>query len=157
MIRPLDQMVLMVFLVKKAWHVIREDLYQLCIDFHDHLADLKSINYSYITLVPKKENPENINDFRPISLLNTSMKIVTKLLANRLQRVMPNVVHDNQYGFIKGKSIQDCLGWAFECLHQCHHSRREIIIVKLDFEKAFDMVEHAVIIRMLIAKGFPRK
>lgn len=47
---------------------------------------------------------------RPVSLLNTSIKIITKLLTNRLQRVIPQIVHDNQYGFIKGKSIQDCLG-----------------------------------------------
>jgi hypothetical protein len=107
--------------------------------------------------VPKKENPECINDFRSIALLNTSLKILTKLLANRLQRKMQRVVHDNQYGFIKGKSIQDCLGWAFEFLHQCHHSKREIIILKLNFEKAFDVVEHSVIISMLASKGFPAK
>jgi hypothetical protein len=145
------------FFVKKTWHIIKEDLYKMCADFYDHLADLKSINYSYITLVPKKHNPETVNDFRPISLLNTSMKIITKLLANRLQKEMPRVVHANQYGFIKGKSIQDCLGWAFEFIHQCHHSRREIIILKLDFEKAFNMVEHSVIIEMLKAKGFSQR
>jgi hypothetical protein len=98
------------YFVKKAWHIIRQDIYRLCSEFYNHEADLKSINYSYITLVPKKENLECINDFRPIALLNTSLKILTKFLANRLQRKMQRVVHDNQYGFIKGKSIQDCLG-----------------------------------------------
>jgi len=61
-----------------------ERTFTSCHDFHSHSADLKSINSSYITLVPKKDNPETVNDFRPISLLNTPLKIIAKLLTNRL-------------------------------------------------------------------------
>jgi hypothetical protein len=71
--------------------------------------------------------------------------------------VATQVVDKNQYGFVKGKSIQDCLGWAFEFLHQCHQSKREIVILKLDFEKAFDLVEFSIVLDMLRAKGFPDK
>lgn len=67
------------------------------------------------------------------------------------------LVHENQYGLIKNKSIQDCLGWAFEYLYQCKHSRRGIVVLKLDFEKAFDVVEHLVILKMMEAKGFPAR
>lgn len=116
--------------------------------------DVSSINGSLITLIPKKDSPQFINDYMPISLLNYSVKFLTKLLANRLQRVVLSVIHTNQYGFIKGRTIQDCLAWAYQFLHICHKSKGQIVILKLDFEKAFDMVEHEVILQMFLHKGF---
>lgn len=60
----------------------------------------------------------------PISLLNSSVKMITKLLANRLQPIITTLVHKNQYAFIHSKTTQDCLAWAFEYLHLCHHPKK---------------------------------
>jgi hypothetical protein len=143
--------------IKKCWQIIKHDFYALCEEFYNGSANLECINSSYITLVPKTSNPETVSDFRPISLLNISVKLLTKILADRLQLVILKLVHSNQYGFICSRTIQDCLAWSFEYIHQCHYSRREAIILKLDFEKAFNTIEHTAILQMLEQFGFPER
>ena len=85
----------------------------------------------------------------PISLLDGPIKILTKLLANKVQSCIMSLIHQNQYGFIKNKTIQACLSWAFQYLHMCHASKREIVCINLDFEKAFDKIEQHTIISMM--------
>jgi hypothetical protein len=143
--------------IKGCWPLISEDFYRLYRTFHSGEICLKSINSSFITQIPKKDAPQTASDYRPISLLNTSLKRVTKLLANRLQGVIRGMIHKNQYGFIKTRTIQDCLAWALEYIHICHKSKRDLIILKLDFEKAFDKVEHEAILEILRNKGIEAK
>jgi hypothetical protein len=134
-----------------------KDIYQLCFDFHEGSLNLESINMGYITLIPKVATPETMNDYGPITLLNCVLKIVTKLLADRLQKVVLKIVHKNQYGFLKGRTIQDCLAWAFEFIHQCQSSGQEILLLKLDFAKAFDTIEHNAMIKIMKQMGFDNK
>jgi mannosylglycoprotein endo-beta-mannosidase len=87
--------------LKKCWNLVAPEFYKLCEEFYNGSLCLRSINSSFITLVPKIDNPRLSGDFRPISLLNSSIKVITKLLAQRLQRVIMRLIHRNQYGFIK--------------------------------------------------------
>jgi hypothetical protein len=107
--------------LKKNWPIISHDFYKLCSAFFDNTVCLRSINSSFITLVPKVDLPRKVTNIRSISLLNSSIKLITKMLANRLQQIITSLVHKNQYGFIKTRTIQDCLAWSYEYLHLCHH------------------------------------
>ena len=90
--------------VKRCWQIIKEDFYKLCEVFFNLEVNLESINNSFITLVAKINNPESVNDYRPISLLNMDIKLLTKLLADRLQLVILKLLHANQYGFIRSRT-----------------------------------------------------
>ena len=69
------------YFIKSCWETIKGYFYSLCFDF---FKDLQSINNPFITLIPKTNNPVSVNYIRPISLLHCVLKIITKLLANRL-------------------------------------------------------------------------
>ncbi|XP_020168394.1 uncharacterized protein [Aegilops tauschii subsp. strangulata] len=143
--------------LKSCWQIIKTDFYKMCHDFQAGGLDITSISEGYITLIPKISSPETANDYKPITLLNCCLEIITKILANRLQEVILKIIHKNQYGFIKGRTIQDCLAWTFEYIHQCHASEREIILLKLDFANAFDMIEHAPMLEIMKHMGFDDK
>ena len=83
--------------------------------------------------------------------------MITKLLANRIEKIMLQVVHRNHNGFMKGRSIQDCLTWAFQYIHLCQKSKREIVLLKLDFAKAFDTIDHDAMIEIMRNMGFNDK
>lgn len=65
------------------------------------------VNYSFVTLIPKKDNPNSFLDYRPISLINSLYKVLSKVLANRMKQVLPTVIDKAQSAFVGGRNIYD--------------------------------------------------
>lgn len=76
-------------------------------DFHSNGKLVKGFNPSFICLIPKKEMTQKLEDYRPISLIGRVYKIISKILAIRLSKVIDSVVNGNQSAFIEGRNIMD--------------------------------------------------
>lgn len=99
------------------WDTIRKDVYKFVLHILNQGGSLKCINDTFITIVPKIKEPKKVSDFRPISICNVIYKIVTKVLANILKIVLPNIISINQSAFELGKLITDNILVAYETLH----------------------------------------
>jgi hypothetical protein len=92
---------------KEFWEVLKVDLLNFFAEFYHNGKLTKGLNSTFIALIPKVENPQRVADFRPISLVSSVYKILSKVLANRLRMVVGNVVSASQSAFIKGRQILD--------------------------------------------------
>jgi len=93
-----------------------------------------------ITLVPKEPEAKNLKKFRPISLINCSFKLFSKLLNDRLIDVADRLISSNQTAYIKGRYILESVVAAHELIHEVHKHKDAGVILKLDYEKAYDRV-----------------
>lgn len=125
---------------QSCWDIVKYDLLQLFDDFHKENADISRINYGIITLLPKVTDAARIQQFRPICLLNYLYKLITKTLALRLEVVAEKLIHPNQTTFMKGRNIMSGIMILHEVIHETKRRKQIGVILKLDFEKAYDKV-----------------
>lgn len=124
-------------------------------DFSNDQLDIKRLNYGVITIVPKLKEANNIKQFRPICLLNVDYKYFNKVLTNRLVPIARKVIGKQQTGFIKGRNILEGVVVLHEVLHELRTSKRKGLIMKIDFEKAYDRVRWSFLEQVMVGKGFP--
>ncbi|WVZ94091.1 hypothetical protein U9M48_040028 [Paspalum notatum var. saurae] len=141
-----------------CWQLIKEDVMAvLTAVLLGRVAKFQLLNSAFITLLPKKADALEVKDYRPISLVHSVAKLVTKLLANRLAPRLSDLVSVNQSAFVKGRSIQDNF-LLVQQLTRCLHRKKEPhILFKIDISKAFDPVSWSFLIEVMKHLGFGRR
>ncbi|XP_039118945.1 uncharacterized protein LOC120255125, partial [Dioscorea cayenensis subsp. rotundata] len=139
---------------KIFWEIIKVEVLKLCEDFYSGEANLERINWASIVLIPKVSSPASPGDYRPISLINSSLKIISKILATRLGTVMDSLVDHAQSAFLQGRCILDNIATAEELLFSIQKRNLNGHVLKVDFAKAFDSVDWDFMFDLLRARGF---
>ncbi len=141
---------------KHYWDVINFDLIEAVISFFTRGHILKEINHTFIALIPKSNKASTVNQFRPISLCNTSYKIISKILSNRLKPLLHKLISPWQSAFVPGRLIQDNSIIAHETLDTMKKKKgkKGLMMLKIDTEKAFDTMEWSFILNILRCFGF---
>jgi hypothetical protein len=145
---------------QKYWHIVGDEVQNLALNILNQNGQPHDINKTFLVLIPKCKNPSSPKDFRPISLCNVVMKIVTKVIANRLKATLVDVIDIEQSAFVKGRLITDNALIAMECFHWLKKKRKGkkgVMALKLDMSKAYDRVEWQFVHQVLISMGYPRK
>ena len=145
------------FFFQKYWHIVGNNVVRAVLSVLNSGHLLHKMNYTHIILIPKKNEPQYISDYRPISLGNVVSRLFSKVLANRIKLILPNIISDAQSAFVPNRLITDSTTVAFELLHRMRNKRkgkRGQMAVKLDISKAYDQVEWSFLRNMMSKLGF---
>lgn len=107
-------------------------------------------------MIPKDKGTTNFSRFRPISLCNTSYKLITKIIANRIKKILPVIIPENQGGFIKGRKILDNIVLVQDAIHSSCHRKEKGMVMKLDLINAFDKVRRDFLFSVMEKFGFSK-
>ncbi|KAK0588170.1 hypothetical protein LWI29_035325 [Acer saccharum] len=129
------------------WDICKGELMELVLDCFKKGRVPCDLNSTLISLIPKIPNPTNLSHFRPISLCNTSYKIISKILVQRLRGLLPKLISPNQVAFVPGRQIQDNIVIAQEVLYKFKtiKGKKGLIAWKIDLAKAYDKLQWSFI------------
>ncbi|KAM6547177.1 hypothetical protein CsatB_018853 [Cannabis sativa] len=142
---------------QRCWSIVGSDIINLVRSFM-RTGDLpQGLNDTNLVLIPKVKSPSSMNELRPISLCNVVYKIISKVIANRLKEVLPQLISTNQSAFVPGRLITDNIMISYEVMHYLKRKRRGkegFMALSLDFSEAYDRVEWQFLKDMMCRMGF---
>ncbi|RVX19375.1 putative ribonuclease H protein [Vitis vinifera] len=137
-----------------SWDLVKAEIMGFFKEFHERGRFVKSLNATFLVLVPKRGGAEDLKDFRPISLVGSLYKLLAKVLANRIKKVLGKVISESQNAFVEGRQILDAVLIANEVVDSRLKNNVGGVLCKLDIEKAYDRVSWSFLLAVLKEMGF---
>ncbi|RVW48620.1 Transposon TX1 uncharacterized 149 kDa protein [Vitis vinifera] len=140
-----------------CWDFVKDEIMGFFKDFFERGKFVRSLNSMFLVLVPKKGGAEDLRDYRPISLVGGLYKILAKVLANRLKKVVSKVVSSSQNAFVEGRQILDAALIANEAIDSLLKGDEAGVLCKLDLEKTYDHINWDFLMSVMQKMGFGEK
>ena len=144
------------FFFQMYWNIVGDDVIEVVLSVLSSGHMLHKMNYTHIVLIPKINGPKHVADLRPIRLANVVFRIVSKVLANQLKQILPNVISESQSAFVPNRLITDNTTVTFEILHRMRNKRtgkKGQMAIKLDISKAYNRVEWSFLRSIMLKLG----
>ncbi|XP_058784867.1 uncharacterized protein LOC131659732 [Vicia villosa] len=126
--------------IKRYWYFNGKDIVACFRDFHVGAVLSKSITSYFLSLISKVSNPLGLDDNRPICLVGSIYKIISKLLASRIKKVLSSVISNCKSDFVSGRQMIDSVLVVNEIVDYASKEGKECLMFKGDFEKVYDKV-----------------
>jgi hypothetical protein len=140
--------------LKVCWDIIKNDIMNFLNEFYETAILPKAYTASFLTLIPKKDHPQALADYRPICLITSMYKLLSKLLAGRLKQVLGKIISKVQSAFIPDRQILDGVLVVNELIDLAKRRKDNCLFFKVDFERAYDTVNWQFLDYMMGRMGF---
>ncbi|CAI7835033.1 unnamed protein product [Closterium sp. NIES-53] len=144
-------------LFERNWDILGGEFLRMAQNFSDTASIPASIKEAVTILLHKKGDKDKLDNYRPITLLNFTYKVLARVVANRMRPLLHRVISEEQYGFIPGRRISDAIGVVADVIEAAKKGDEDWYLLLVDFRKAFDSVSRSFIFTVLREMGFPER